>query len=179
LSPSTENPLWYALAVRPRHEKSVARDLRLRGLEECSPTYRSRRSWSDRLKWVDLPLFPGYVFCRFARRFRYQALSAPGVISIVGFGGADQPVEESQMEAVLGLAAAGVPLEPWSYLRAGDAVRIGRGALAGVQGILLREKGVLRVVVNIDLLQRAVAVELDRDVLTPLSAGWLETLAVR
>jgi hypothetical protein len=143
LSPSTETPLWYALVVRPRHEKSAARDLRLRGLEEYSPTYRSRRSWSDRVKWV----------------------------AIVGFGGADEPIEEGQIETVRHLTASGLPLEPGPYLQTGDAVRIEHGALAGVQGIVLREKGMLRVVVNIDLLRRSVAVELDRHAVTPLTAG--------
>jgi len=167
MSDHRDAPGWYALIVRPRHEKAVARDLRLRGLEEYLPLYRARRQWSDRVKSIELPLFPGYVFCRFSFRSRFQAVTTPGIVSVVGFGAGDVPVDESQLPAIRNLAASELPIEPCPYLRAGNPVRIEHGALAGLNGILVREKGSCRVVVNVELLQRAVAVEVDREFLSP------------
>ena len=153
---------WLALTVRPRHEKAAAGNLRLRGLEEYLPLYPARRRWSDRVTMVELPLFPGYVFCRFDYRSRQQVLNTPGVTSVVGFGKEDAPVDASDIDAIRRILSSGLPVEPRSYLEAGDAVRIERGPLSGIQGTLVREKSAWRVVVNVELLQRSVAVEVDR-----------------
>ena len=149
-----------------RHEKAVSGNLRLRGIDEYLPLYNARRSWSDRIKVVELPLFTGYVFCRFGYSQRLQVLNTPGVASIVGFGEADAPLEDSEIAAIRTILAAGSRVEPWPYLKPGDRVRIERGALAGIAGTLVREKTTWRVVVNVEMLQRSVAVEVDREVLT-------------
>jgi transcription antitermination factor NusG len=162
-----ENPCWYALAVKPRHEKAVAADLRQRGLEEYLPLYGARRSWSDRVKLVELPLFPGYVFCRYGYGERSRVVTAPGVRAVVGFAGADAPVEDSEIAALRTILAAGLPVAPWPYLGAGSRVRIARGPLAGVEGTLAGDKGAWRVVVNVELLRRSVAVEVDREAVAP------------
>lgn len=161
------HPSWFALTVKPRHEKVAAQNLRLRGLEDFLPLQRVRRSWSDRMQAVDLPLFPGYVFCRFTYRDRLHALNTPGVRSIVGFGNVEIPLDDSEIQAVQALISSGMPLSPWPYLRVGEKVRIERGALEGVCGTLVREKGSWRIVVNVELLQRSVAVEVDRDIVGP------------
>jgi transcription antitermination factor NusG len=158
---------WFALTVKPRHEKAAARNLRLRGLEDVLPLQRVRRPWSDRMQPVDLPIFPGYVFCRFSYAERLHALNTPGVTSIVGFGHEDAPIADAEIGALRALMASGWPLSPWPYLRIGEAVRIERGALEGVRGTLLREKNPWRIVVNVELLQRSVAVEIDRDLVSP------------
>jgi transcription antitermination factor NusG len=154
---------WFALTVRPRHEKTASQNLRLRGLEEFLPLQRVRRSWSDRTQKVELPLFPGYVFCRFSYRERMHALNTPGVRSIVGFGSADIALNDSEIESIQALLSSGLPVSPWQYLRAGETVVIESGALSGVRGTVLREKNSWRIVVNVELLQRSVAVEIDRD----------------
>jgi transcription antitermination factor NusG len=153
--------------VKPRHEKAAARNLRLRGLEDFLPLQRVRRSWSDRTQAVDLPLFPGYVFCRFSYPERLHALNTPGVKSIVGFGNTEIPVEDPEIAALQTLMASGLPVCPWPHLRIGEKVRIERGALEGVRGTLLREKNPWRIVVNVELLQRSVAVEVDREHVGP------------
>lgn len=158
-------PAWYALMVKPRHEKAVAQNLALRDLEGYLPLYRSRRQWSDRRKDVDLPLFAGYVFCRFGYSSRLSILNTPGVTGIVGFGGREAPLEEVEIANIRALLASGHPVEPWAWLRVGQRVRIEHGSLAGLTGILVREKGIYRVVLNIDILQRSIAVEVDREIL--------------
>lgn len=143
-------------------------NLRLRGLEEFLPLQRVRRSWSDRTQAVDFPLFPGYVFCRFNYRQRMHALSTPGIRSIVGFGSADIALNDSEIESIQTLLSSGLALSPWPYLRAGETVVIEGGALSGVRGTVLREKNSWRIVVNVELLQRSVAVEIDRELVGPV-----------
>jgi transcription antitermination factor NusG len=153
---------WYALTVKPRHEKAAAQNLRLRGLEDFLPLYNARRVWSDRIQTVALPLFTGYIFCRFTSREWLQVLNTPGVSTIVGFGRQPAPISDGEINAIQTMVNSGMPIEPWPYIQAGDTVEIVGGALAGVRDIALREKGVDRVVVNVELLRRSVAVEIDR-----------------
>ena len=158
---------WFALVVRPQHEKAVAEQLQAKELEQYVPLYRSRRRWSDRVKAIDLPLFPRYVFCRFGFEQRLSVLSTPSVLTIVSFGGKPAPVNESELGAVRALVGSGLPVSPWPFLRAGQRVRIVRGAMTGVEGILVREKTSCRVVVNVELLSCGAAVEIDRDFVEP------------
>jgi len=163
MSPDAKKSEWHALTVRSRHEKIVAEGLCGRGLEQFLPLYRSKRSWSDRTKILDMPLFPGYVFCRFGEAERLRALSTPGVTSILGFGGRDAVVEEHEVDSVRRMLAAGLAVEPWPHVRTGHIVEIHSGPLSGLRGLVVREKGQWRVVVNVDLLQRSVSAELERD----------------
>ena len=154
-------PRWYALTVKPRHEKAVAGALRNNALEEFLPLYRSRRVWSDRIKELDLPLFPGYVFCRFSLENRGLVLKMSSVISIVGFGNGPTPVADREMINLKNLIASGFPLVPWPFLKVGEKVRIERGPLQGLEGILLQVRNSWRVIVSVFLLRRSVAVEVD------------------
>lgn len=159
---------WFAVTVRPRHEKTVARNLSVRGLQPFVPLYSARRRWSDRKKKVDLCLFPGYVFCRFGYEQRLSVLNLPSVTSIVGFGKTPAPIPEQQMEAIQTILNSGLPFGPWPFLKAGRQVRIEHGSMAGLEGVISREKDACRVVVNVDLLQRSVAVEIDREMVSPI-----------
>ncbi len=159
---------WYALTVRPRYEHSASEHLRNKGLEEFSPIYRVRRRWSDRMKEVEQCLFPGYLFCRFSYEERLLVLGTPGITSIVGFARTPAPIPEGEIAAILAMVKSGRRVEPWPYLRAGERVLIGDGCLEGLYGTLVREKDRTRVVVNVELLQRSVAVEIDRESLTQI-----------
>lgn len=158
---------WFALTVKPRHEKSVAAGLARLGFEAYLPLYPAKRRWSDRVKIVSLCLFPGYLFCRFGYDRCLQVLNQPGVSSVVGFGSSPVPVPEEQIAAIRRLLASGSSVLPWPFLKLGQRVRIRAGALAGIGGILAKEKDIWRVVVNVELLQRSVAVEIDRDLIEP------------
>ena len=156
---------WFALTAKPRHEKAVAANLRSKGLESFLPLYRVRRQWTDRIHSVDLPLFPGYVFCRFAYASRMPVLHTPGVRSVVGFSNVPTPVSDDEISRIQTIQASGLPAQPWPYLRVGQRARIEHGSLAGLEGVLIREKDTLRVVVSVELLHRSVAVEIDRDII--------------
>ena len=162
-----DNTRWYALTVRYQHERQTERALQSQGWQTLVPLYRSRRQWSDRVKDVELPLFAGYVFCRFAVSGRKQVLDTPGVARVVGFGGSDVALEDFEIAGIERLLALNLPLSPWPYLTAGDRVRVEHGAMRGLEGTLLRAKGSVRLVIGVKLLQRSISVELDRDAIVP------------
>ena len=163
-----EGQRWYALAVKPQHEFRVFEGLKGLGeIEGFLPTYKDKRLWSDRVKILDAPLFPGYVFARFeypARRV--PVLRVAGVKSIVGFGQAPSPLAEEEIGTIQTLVSSTFPVRPWPFLRAGQRVRITHGPLSGVEGIILEQKDEWRMVVSVELLQRSVSVLLDRSVLS-------------
>ncbi len=158
---------WYALQVRPRFEKMVASALVSKGYEGFLPLYRHRSRWSDRIKEVHLPLFPGYLFCRFDVNKRLPILVTPGVIHIVGIGKIPHPVDDTEIAALEKIVLSGLQAEPRSYLTIGQKIRIEIGPMAGVEGILLAQKGANRLVVSVSLLQRSVSVEIDESWVVP------------
>jgi transcription antitermination factor NusG len=161
---------WFALVVRPRHEKTASEYLRNRGFQALSPMYRARRNWSDRVKEIDLPLFTGYVFCNCTYDSRIHVLSSPGVRSMVSFGRGPYPVPDQEIQAIQAILDSGLPVRPWPYLRVGQNVKVVRGCLAGMSGALVREKDAYRVVVNVEMLERSVAVEVEREAISPVDS---------
>jgi len=163
------NPLfWYALHVRPRFEKLVASTLLFKGYEGFLPLYSERKRWSDRMKETILPLFPGYLFCRFDVNNRLPILVTPGVIRVVGIGKTPHPVDEREIQALQSIVISKLQAEPWAYLPAGQKVRIELGVLAGLEGILVSLKGMNKIVVSVSLLKRSVAVEVDESWVVPV-----------
>jgi len=158
---------WYALTVKPQHEKAAAEQLRFKGLETYLPLYRAQRRWSDRVKTIQLPLFTQYVFSQFDFEDRIRVLQTTSIVSIVSFGGVPCPVEAEELQRLKAIVGSGLPYSPWPLVRIGERVQICGGPLNGVEGILAREKSECRVVVNMELLQRAVAVEVDREMVRP------------
>lgn len=161
---------WYALRVRSNHERVVQAALRHKGFDEFLPVYKKRSRWSDRVKEIEVPLFAGYVFSRFQAERRAPVLVIPGVVHVVGTAAGPLPVDNAELAAVRRFVESALPVMPWPYLNAGDTVVVERGALTGMQGILLRVKDSCRLVVSLSLLQRSVAVELDRDWVRPAAS---------
>jgi transcription antitermination factor NusG len=161
---------WFALQVRTQHERGVAEFLRGSGFEWFLPLYKCRKRWSDRIKEVEIPLFPGYLFCRFDPVNRLPILKTPGVIQIVGCNREPSVIDEHEISAIQTLVSSGIPNQPWPYLHTGDRVQIESGPLRGMAGILTDFKGKHRLIVSITLLQRAVAVEIDSALVTPQRA---------
>jgi len=162
---------WFALQVRVRHELSVADYLGGLGYEWFLPLYRSKKRWSDRIKEVKSPLFPGYLFCRFNQHDRLPILKTPGVVQIVGFNRIPAVVDEIEISALQTLMASGVANQPCPFLEIGDKVRIESGPLRGLEGILMDFKGHHRLVLSVTLLQRSVAVEIDSALVASVGSG--------
>jgi transcription antitermination factor NusG len=160
---SLHTPSWYALHVRSRHEKSVAAQLEAKRSEVFLPLYQTRSRWADRWKTVELPLFPGYVFCRFAPAERSLIRATSGLIDIVRVAGEPAPVETGEIEAIRAVVNSSLSIEPYPDLVAGQSVVMAQGPLCGLVGVLTEIRKSLRLVVSIELLRRSVLVEVDRD----------------
>jgi len=171
IAPGNSNYPWFAVRVRSNHERLTAAHLRERGYEEFSPSWKIQRRWSDRTKEMDQFLFPGYVFCRLNPSHRLPVLTAPGVVDLVGFGKNPAPIPDHEIENVRQMVQSGLLVMPWPYLDLGHRVLIERGPLAGVEGILVEVKRKYRLVVSVQLLQRSVSAEVDRDWIRPLAAA--------
>jgi transcription antitermination factor NusG len=165
---------WFALRVKSRSEKVVATIARHKGFDEFLPLYQSRRRWSDRFKSVELPLFPGYVFCRLNPEFRLPLLTIPGVLSFVGIGRVPAPIENAEIAAIQTAIGSGLLAEPYPFLAVGQRVRLAEGPLAGVEGFLVEVRKQQRIAVSVSLLKRSVAVEIDRHWVRPLDPAGRE-----
>jgi transcription antitermination factor NusG len=169
---STSNGLpWFALQVRSQRENHVADQLSAKGYEFFLPLYSSRKRWSDRVKKVEVPLFPGYLFCRFDPYDRLPILKIPWLLQIVGFNHTPAPVDDEEISSVRRLITSSAVAEPWPFMAIGERVRIESGPLRGVVGVLTQLKGNHKLVVSITLLQRSVAVEIDSALVMPERSG--------
>ena len=148
----------------------VAEALTGKGYEAFLPLHTERRRWSDRVKTIEVPLFAGYVFCRFDVQRRLPILTTPGVLHVVSTGSTPQPIDDQEMASLQLLVASGLPVEPWPFSFVGQQVCIIGGPLAGTSGILQSVKSKDRLVVSISLLQRSVAVEIPQSAAWPVSA---------
>jgi transcriptional antiterminator NusG len=159
---------WYAAYTTANHEKRVAEQLGVRGVSHFLPLYVSLRQWKDRRVTLQLPLFPGYVFVKMALRDRLQVQQIPGVASLVGFNGMPAALPEEEIQTLRTSLENGVRAEPHHFLTAGRHVRVINGPMAGLHGILKRRKGQARLVVSIELIQRAMSVEIDETDIEPI-----------
>lgn len=162
---------WYALQVRTRWENSTSVLLSGKGYQTLLPTYKVKKNWSGRLKEINAPLFPGYVFCQFDAQNRLPVLITPGVISVVGRGKIPVPVEDGEIAAIQAVVSSGFQAEPWPFLELGQRVRIEGEALQGLEGLLIHFKGNHRIVLSVSLLRRSVALEIDQSCVRPLGAA--------
>jgi transcription antitermination factor NusG len=180
LQSETGNLPWFALQVRSRRERYVSDHLAGKGYEVFLPIQICRKLWSDRVKKLELPLFPGYLFCRFNPDDRLPILKTPWLSQIVGFNHIPCPIDDGELDAVRTLVQSGAVAKPWPFVAIGEKVRIESGPLRGVIGILSGFKGNHKLVVSVTLLQRSVAVEIDSALIAverPLQQGRMEILA--
>ena len=152
---------WYAVYTKHQHEKAACELLAGKGFEIFLPLYHMKRNWKDRTKVVSLPVFPCYLFLRANLVRKLEILQTPGVFWLVESGGRACEVPNSEIEAVRRITQSSAAAEPHPYLQCGDHVRVRQGALAGIKGVLIRMRNRYRVVVSVNLLQKAIAVEVD------------------
>jgi transcription antitermination factor NusG len=172
-SPSSPNAVdvssaqWFVLAIKPRHEKLVAHLLGCKGYENFLPLQKRKRQYGTRNRESELPLFPGYVFCRFQPQKRLPILITPGINHIVGSGRNPIPVADCEIVALQTAVSNGLDIQPCPFLQAGERVLITKGALSGLAGIVVRVTAGLQVVLSITILRRSVLVKLDPQWLIP------------
>jgi transcription antitermination factor NusG len=152
---------WWAVYTRHQHEKVIAEMLAAKGFEVFLPLYNTVRRWKDRQKLLTLPLFPSYVFLRGGLEQRFQVLNTPGVHMALTRGDRIAAIPSGEMEAIRRTVDSDLLIEPHPFLRCGEQVRVTRGSLQGVEGVLVRKKNQFRLVLSVDMLAKSVAVELD------------------
>ncbi len=151
---------WYAVYTFARHEKTVAQQLSIKGVHHYLPLYERVSRWNDRSVRIQAPLFPGYVFVHIPAAARVKVLQTAGVVRFVAFNGRPSALPQHEIENLQKYLVAR-RAEPYPYLVKGQRVLIRSGALAGLEGIVVRRKGKLRIVIAVDSIRQAVALELE------------------
>ena len=146
-----------------RHEKSVFEQLRSKQIEAFLPLYQPFKRWRNGQIGTLAPLFPGYLFVRIDIQNQLPVLQTSGVARFVGFGQRPAVVPDNEIAQLEAVVAQGLKVSPHPYLSVGDRVEITRGPLAGLAGILTRDKQGARVVLSVELISRSISVELDAE----------------
>lgn len=164
-----EGAFWYAVYTRPRTEKAVAQRLMEREIEAFLPLYQAVHLWKNRQRAaVSLPLFPGYVFVRSKPRHNISVLAIPGIIHVVG-SGSRATIPDAEINLLrMGIQSA-ARVEPYHGLVTGTRVRIKSGVMQGVEGVLARKQQSLRFILTISMINQSAALEVDADLLEPVS----------
>jgi transcription antitermination factor NusG len=169
---------WFALQVKTRHERVIADHLVSKGYEAFAPLAVEPRGGGGGITSPNSPLFPGYVFSKFDPRFRLPILTTPKVRSIVGYGRSPAPIPVSEIQAIRDVSRLKLAAEPCTYLTEGARVRITRGPLKGVQGILVQFRSSYRVVLSVSLIRQSIRIEMDPSLLAedplPQASRWYQ-----
>jgi transcription antitermination factor NusG len=164
-----DQPAWWAVYTQHQHEKTVAEVLAGKGFEVFLPLHESMRRWKDRQKVLSLPLFPCYVFVRGALSRRLQVVTTPGIHMVLSRGERIEVIPETEIDAIRRAVQGSYEIEPHPFLKIGERVRVTRGSLEGVEGILVRKKNLYRLVLSVDMLAQSVGVEVSASDVEPVS----------
>jgi transcription antitermination factor NusG len=158
---TAESRDWYAFRVRPRHEKIVSMSLRGKGYEEFLPLTKSKRKWADRSPVIEMPLFPGYIFCDTVRSEISKIRSTHGVVDVIRAGSSPLPANRGEIDGLRKATEAELQMESWPYVDPSTStrLRIVSGPLSGLNGMLVQVRGKERLILSVDLLCRSVLVE--------------------
>jgi transcription antitermination factor NusG len=163
---NTESLNWYVLFTKPKAEKKVDLELKKHGLESFLPLIKTLRQWSDRKKWITIPLFSSYVFVKLSQENYFQALNIQGVVRFVSIEKKPVPIPESQIENIRKLIGSGYEFEmEESILAEGDDIEIDSGPLKGMKGKLVSYKGRRRVVISIESLNKSLLIDIDKKII--------------
>jgi transcription antitermination factor NusG len=152
---------WFAIWTRSRHEQVVREQLEHKEIETFLPTITRWSRWKDRRKKVAWPLFPGYCFVRAEIEARPAILRCTGVVNIVSSAGAPAPIANEEIDNIRRLVDTDLLYDPCPFIRKGMMVEVVHGPLKGVVGRLVRKDARARLVLSVDLIGQAVAVEVD------------------
>jgi transcription antitermination factor NusG len=161
---------WYAVYTRSRHEKVVRQALAEQSIQSFLPLRNIHSQWKDRRKWVQKPLFPGYIFVQAQQDQLWQVSETRGVAYIVGAGIEPVAVPDDQVQAIRSLVESPYPVIHWPLLTKGKRVRIIAGPLTGTETFIVerRDGTACHIVVTVELLGRSVAVEIDPRCVEPI-----------
>lgn len=170
---------WWVIYTRHQHEKSVAQALSTKGFEVFLPLYDCVRRWKDRNKTLSLPLFPCYVFVRGGMNRRLQVVTTPGIHTILYSGERLAFIPDDEIDSIRRAVICPNRVEPHPFLRCGEMVRVTRGSLEGVVGVLVRKKSLFRLVLSVEMLAQSVSVEIDAADVEPVKGNGLTGVVPR
>jgi transcription antitermination factor NusG len=157
-----DEPRWYALQTRSRHEKKVVSELQEKGVIVYLPLIPQVRRWTDRRKTIQVPLFPCYTFVHTAclLQARSAAFQVWGALGFVGPNNQGVPIPDAEIENIRRLLTSKTALSPHAFLEVGQRVRIRGGALDGVEGILVATGGA-RLVISVSAIHQSLSVSIE------------------
>lgn len=163
----TKSKKWYAIYTKSRNEKKLATNLEAKDIEVYLPLLKTLKQWSDRKKWVEIPLFRSYLFVHILDKDYLDVLQTDGVVRFVTFRNERIPIPENQILAVRSYLEEDDPvnIENLEYLP-GDRVEVSRGPLRGLLGVLVEVKGKQRVMVEIESLGQRLILNLPKSIIT-------------
>jgi len=157
---------WYAIYTKPRHEFVVHGELQKKGIESFLPSFKRLQQWKDRKKFVEFPLFPGYLFVHVQHDSSafLNVLKTRGVVTFISSTpGNPSTVAVEEIQSLKLLLESGEELDVYPNLKEGELIRVKRGPLRGAEGILTRKDEQYLFLVNVHLLGRSVAVKIYAD----------------
>ncbi|MFQ5648569.1 MAG: UpxY family transcription antiterminator [bacterium] len=166
---------WYAIYTRPRFEKKIDAELKRKNLHSFLPLHCVTRVWSDRIKKIQEPLFPSYLFVHANSRERYSALQSTGVVRVVSFNGQPVRIPDDQIEGIYKIIKFGYNPEPYQYLNYGDEVEIVSGPLRGLRGYYIEERGHDTLAVSVHAIQQSLTIQLGRGLIRKVARGTRES----
>jgi transcription antitermination factor NusG len=155
---------WYAIHTRSRFEQKVFDGFRSKSIETFLPKMEVMSRRKDRRKNILVPLLPGYVFVQYDLdpEVYWDIVKTVGVVRMVGFEGKPTPAREEEIQSLMILDGTNRTVQNRTFMKRGDTVMIMEGPLKGLVGFYVRHKGQTeKVVVNLELLHRSLAVEIE------------------
>jgi transcription antitermination factor NusG len=151
---------WLAAYTRSRHECQVGQQLEQKKLEYLLPTYTRLARWSDRIKRVVTPLFPGYIFVHISEGERLPLLETTGIVHLVSAAGEPAVLSDEDVGRLRSCCLSSGDIEPHPYLRIGHRVRVTHGPFAGWEGTLVEKQNSRRLVITVEQIMKSIAINL-------------------
>ncbi len=154
---------WHALYTRSRAEKKALQFAEEYGVDAYLPIIRQYRKWSDRVKAVDVPLLPSYLFVKVSEKEYYDILNSPYIVCYITFEGKAAPIPETQINNLRLICGAkdveSIEVKQLDF-KPGEKIRIMHGDFAGFEGEIVYEKAGAKLVVRLENLSCSIVVEL-------------------
>ncbi len=155
---------WYVVYTRPRYEKRVEKYLSEKDIECYLPLVKSLRKWSDRKKWVDLPLFSSYVFIRINEKQHFDVLNTQGVVRFISFEGKPAVIHDKQIEEIKWLLSNEVETETVDKkLEPGTMVEIIKGPLRGFKAEMIYYNNKKNILIRLEQLGKVILVKVSEN----------------
>ena len=155
---------WYILTTKPKAEKQVSKRLTENNIEHYLPLHRKLRTWHDRKKWVEIPLFTSYIFVLTEDRLRSKVFEVGGLIKYVSIGGQVSTLRTSEIERIKRLCSYFGEIEiKENNFKVGEEVEITTGHFSGIRGHILSSGDKYKFRISIPGLGSSATVEIDKE----------------